>query len=161
MTLWCCEQAVSLFSCLDIEPAGEQSPRQNSGILEASQHSLGVCATVHGKGLNYTSIYEIIFVIYRTFHVRKYLKLTVVNLHKKIFSNTFFHCNCNHCSQKQDLKNFHFDWSLGLSLKLVLAWFDCKCLWILFIDDWYQFLKLRTFYISHPSYVYKQFLYKN
>ena len=42
------EQAVIRFSCLAITSAGEQSPRQNSGTFEASQHSLGV-GTVNGK----------------------------------------------------------------------------------------------------------------
>ena len=36
------EQALILFPCLAIASAGEQSPRQNSGTLAFSQHSMGV-----------------------------------------------------------------------------------------------------------------------
>ena len=50
------EQAVGLFSCLDIASAGEQSPRQNSGILEASQHSQGV-GTGSEKSYSYSHLY--------------------------------------------------------------------------------------------------------
>ena len=46
------EQAVSRFSFLTITSGGEQSPRQKSGTLDASQHSLGV-GTFYGKIWNY------------------------------------------------------------------------------------------------------------
>ena len=52
---------------------------------------------------------------------RQYEIHTLFDLDKKILANTFFHCNCNHCNQKQSGKKLHFNGNLDLSLKTELV----------------------------------------
>ena len=86
-----------------------------------------------------TTAYSYLLISSFAFYLRQYEILTILNLDKKIFANTFCRCYCNHCNQKQSGKMLHFNEILDLSWKSELVWLVCLffvwCSWMFDIES--------------------------